>query len=61
MAQAAFCALDTIKKLESGRRRPSRQLAIQLVDVLGLDATERLAFLAAARPSAAPNAPEIRH
>src|SRR5258706_529677 len=54
LAQAAFCALDTVKKLESGRRRPSRQLAIQLADVLGLVATERPAFLAAARPSAAP-------
>src|SRR5689334_19719082 len=49
LAQAAFCALDTIKKLESGRRRPSRQMAIQLADVLGLDAAERAAFLAATR------------
>jgi predicted ATPase/DNA-binding XRE family transcriptional regulator len=56
LAQAAFCALDTIKKLESGRRRPSRQLAAQLADVLGLDATERAAFLAAARANAAPDA-----
>jgi predicted ATPase/DNA-binding XRE family transcriptional regulator len=56
LAQAAFCALDTIKKLESGRRRPSRQLAAQLADVLGLDATERHAFLAAARASAASDA-----
>src|SRR5215813_15533133 len=57
LAQAAFCALDTVKKLESGRRRPSRQLAIQLADVLGLDATERAAFLAATRASAASEAP----
>jgi predicted ATPase/transcriptional regulator with XRE-family HTH domain len=57
LAQAAFCALDTIKKLESGRRRPSRQLAIQLADVLGLDATERVDFLAATRASATPGAP----
>src|SRR5262245_39079499 len=57
LAQAAFCALDTIKKLESGRRRPSRHLAIQLADVLGLAPTERHAFLAAARASAAPGAP----
>src|SRR5258707_5024378 len=49
LAQAAFCALDTIKKLESGRRRPSRQMAIQLADVLVLTAEERSAFLAAAR------------
>ena len=59
LAQAAFCALDTIKKLESGRRRPSRQLAIQLADVLGLDATERVDFLAATRASATPGAPAV--
>src|SRR6476620_5261775 len=57
LAQAAFCALDTVKKLESGRRRPSRQLAVQLADVLGLDATERPAFLAVARASDAPDTP----
>src|SRR5262245_66288099 len=60
LAQAAFCALDTIKKLETGRRRPSRQLAVQLADLLGLDATERAAFLAAARASAASDAPDER-
>ena len=58
LAQATFCALDTIKKLESGRRRPSRQLAAQLANVLGLDAAERSGFLAAARASAAPDAPD---
>src|SRR5215470_17090039 len=60
LAQAAFCALDTVKKLESGRRRPSRQLATQLADVFGLDATERHAFLAAGRASAALDAPDER-
>ncbi|GEM_PF-5532146 len=49
LAQRAFCALDTIKKLESGRRRPSRQLAAQLAEVLGLSGAERDAFLTAAR------------
>ena len=58
LAQAAFCALDTIKKLESGRRRPSRQLAVQLADVLDLDAAERATFLAAARGSAASDTPD---
>jgi predicted ATPase/transcriptional regulator with XRE-family HTH domain len=53
LAQATFCALDTIKKLESGRRRPSRQLAAQLADVLELAAAERPAFLAAALARAA--------
>lgn len=49
LAQQACCALDTIKKIEAGRRRPSRHLAIQFADVLALDAEERAAFLAAAR------------
>lgn len=49
LAQAAFCSLDTIKKLESGLRRPSRQLAAQLADVLALDGAARADFLAAAR------------
>lgn len=49
LAQAAFCSLDTIKKLERGLRRPSRQLAAQLADVLALDGAARADFLAAAR------------
>lgn len=49
LAQAASCALDTIKKLEGDRRRPSRHLARQLADVLALDGDAREAFLAAAR------------
>lgn len=61
LAEQVFCALDTIKKLEAGRRRPSRHLAMQLADVLGLEAAERAAFLAVARagPGAAetPSAP----
>src|SRR5512138_1832277 len=49
LAQQVFCALDTIKKIEAGVRRPSRQLAAQLADCLGLVGEERAAFLAAAR------------
>ncbi|NNJ09516.1 AAA family ATPase [Chloroflexales bacterium ZM16-3] len=52
LARAAFCAIDTVKKLEAGRRRPSRQLVAQLADVLGLDPAERPAFHAAAREGA---------
>jgi transcriptional regulator with XRE-family HTH domain len=36
LAQQVYCATDTIKKLEQGLRRPSRQLAAQLADGLGL-------------------------
>lgn len=49
LAEQVCCALDTIKKLEAGRRRPSRHLAMQLADTLGLEGAERAAFLAAAR------------
>ena len=48
LAQRAFCALDTVKKLEGGRRRPSHQMAVQLADVLGLAGERRSSFLAAA-------------
>jgi predicted ATPase/DNA-binding XRE family transcriptional regulator len=49
LAQQAYCAVDTIKKIEQGVRRPSRQLAEQFADCLGLIGDERAAFLAAAR------------
>jgi predicted ATPase/transcriptional regulator with XRE-family HTH domain len=49
LAQQAYCAIDTIKKIEQGVRRPSRQLAEQFADRLGLVGDERAAFLAAAR------------
>jgi predicted ATPase/DNA-binding XRE family transcriptional regulator len=49
LAQQAYCAVDTIRKIEAGLRRPSRQLAAQFADCLGLVGDERAAFLAAAR------------
>jgi predicted ATPase/transcriptional regulator with XRE-family HTH domain len=49
LAQQVYCAADTIKKLEQGLRRPSRQLAAQLADGLGLTGDERATFLVAAR------------
>ena len=53
LAQQAFCAVDTVKKIERGVRRPSRQLAEQFADCLALSGDERAAFLAAARAHAA--------
>jgi transcriptional regulator with XRE-family HTH domain len=47
LAQQAFCAVGTIKKIERGARRPSRQLAELLADCLGLADAERADFLAA--------------
>jgi predicted ATPase/DNA-binding XRE family transcriptional regulator len=49
LAQQAYCAVDTIKKIEQGLRRPSRQLAEQFADCLALSGDERVAFLGAAR------------
>ena len=49
LAQQAYCALDTIKKIEAGVRRPSRQMAALLADCLDLAGEERAAFLTSAR------------
>lgn len=49
LAQQAFCAVDTIKKIEAGVRRPSRQLAEQFANVLVLAEDERATFLSLAR------------
>src|SRR5437763_14305253 len=49
LAQQAYCALDTIKKIEAGVRRPARQLAPLLADGLSLAGAERAAFLQPAR------------
>src|SRR5512138_1655375 len=49
LAQQAYCAIDTIRKIEAGVRRPSRQLAEQFADCLDLADDERATFVAAAR------------
>jgi predicted ATPase/class 3 adenylate cyclase len=49
LAQQVSCSLDLIQKLEADARRPSRQLAEKLAERLGLDASERVAFVQAAR------------
>ncbi len=49
LAQQAYCAVDTIRKIETGLRRPSRQLAGQFANCLGLLGEERATFLTAAR------------
>src|SRR5262245_29360073 len=49
LAQRVGCALDTIRKIESGARRPSRQVAERLADQLDVPAETRAAFLQAAR------------
>jgi predicted ATPase/transcriptional regulator with XRE-family HTH domain len=43
------CSLSSIEKIESGERRPSRQVADLVADCLGIPADERQAFIAFAR------------
>src|SRR5262249_20907772 len=49
LARQVGCAVGTIKKLEGDERRPSRQMAPRLADLLQLAPEERAAFLKAAR------------
>ncbi len=49
LARQAGCATTTIKKIEADERRPSRQLAERLADLLALAPEARTAFLKAAR------------
>ena len=48
------CAADTIHKIETDTRRPSRAVAERLADTLGLAGDERLAFIDSARSRRAP-------
>lgn len=49
LARQVGCAQVTIKKIEAGALRPSRQIAERLAEALGLPADERPAFVALAR------------
>ncbi|MBV9791605.1 MAG: helix-turn-helix transcriptional regulator [Chloroflexi bacterium] len=49
LAQRVGYALSTIRKIESGVLRPSRQVAEQLADALQIEAKQRSHFLHAAR------------
>ena len=42
LAQRASCSLELIQKIEADARRPSRQMAEKLADVLGVDPSERV-------------------
>lgn len=59
LGQQAGCGADTVKKIEAGQRRPSRQLVARLATALRLSDLEGAAFIAAARrppPTAQPTA-----
>ena len=49
LAQLVGCALGTIQKLEADERRPSKQLATRLAELLQIPAAERADFIKAAR------------
>jgi DNA-binding CsgD family transcriptional regulator/transcriptional regulator with XRE-family HTH domain len=51
LASRAGCVVTTIKKLETGTRRPSRQLVERLADALQLTSDERARLLAVAGSS----------
>jgi predicted ATPase/class 3 adenylate cyclase/Tfp pilus assembly protein PilF len=55
LADRAGCASGTIKSIEGDARRPSKQLAERLADVLDLRPDERAAFLKAARAELSPD------
>ncbi len=54
LAEAAGCAPQTIRTYESGTRRPSRELAERLADVLQVAPEERADFLRLARTVGTP-------
>lgn len=54
LARLANCAAVTIKKIEADERRPSRQVAERLADVLRLSPGERELFLQCARGQRSP-------
>jgi predicted ATPase/class 3 adenylate cyclase len=49
LADRVGCSLAAIKKIEQDERRPSRQIAERLADILGVPASQREVFLEVAR------------
>src|SRR5262245_36396550 len=49
LAERVGCSLAAIKKIESDERRPSRQIAERLADILGVPTDQREMFLESAR------------
>src|SRR5262245_37441397 len=59
LAQRVGCATSTIKKIEAGVLRPSRQVAERLAAHLELAPEERTAFVRLARRPRQTNSPEM--
>jgi transcriptional regulator with XRE-family HTH domain len=49
LAEAVGCATQTVRSFEIGRRRPSREMAARLAEILELPAAERDDFIRKAR------------
>src|SRR5260221_6294091 len=49
LAEQVGCSVITIQKIEANERRPSKQIAERLADVLAISLNERAAFVAFAR------------
>src|SRR5512138_3263663 len=49
LAGRVGCSVAAIKKIEGDERRPSRQIAERLADILGVPASQREIFLEVAR------------
>lgn len=49
LAELAFCSVQAIRSFETGRRRPSLEMAERLVDVLRVPDDQRAAFIRLAR------------
>ena len=66
LAARVGCSVATIRKIEADERRPSRQIAELLADVLGIPAQERPLFLRVARGERLPErlagvTPPVQH
>src|SRR3712207_2970533 len=57
LAEIVGCSAQTVRSFESGRRRPSREMAARLAEVLGLPAEERDTLVRLARAPLAPQPP----
>lgn len=55
LAEKVHYSVETIKKMEADKHRPSKELVERLADSLGLGVEERAAFLEAARGKLAPS------
>ena len=53
LAERVGCAVETLRKIETDARRPSRQMAERLADALALAPEERAAFVHLGRSSPA--------